>query len=170
MLFILTIKSLYLHGSIIPGLECAICKDKSSCYLCKYWLEFYKITWQQMTCSKEFCNNIQQYNVAFSITSVGVKIDNSVIRQSGLYCFKIQELHHLRDALFFYSDQTPIYAQIYILDTVEQLNVKRANNRNLDSVVMVNLQTIYHKWSLTIFVIDKLIILKQGSLSNKRYC
>jgi len=28
----------------------------------------------------------------------------------------------------------------------------------------------YHKWSLTRFVIEELMILKQGSLSNKRCC
>jgi len=77
------------------------------------------------------------------MTSVGVKINNSVTRQSGPYCFKIQgELHHLTGALLPHSDQTPIYAQIYILDTAEQLNVKRLNNRNLDPVVMDNLQTM----------------------------
>jgi len=40
-------------------------------------------------CSKEFCNNIRQYNAAFAMTSVGVKINNSVTKQSGPYCFKI---------------------------------------------------------------------------------
>jgi len=35
-----------------------------------------------------------------------------------------------------------MYVQIYILDTAEQLNVKRANNNNLDPVVMDNLQTM----------------------------
>jgi len=74
---------------------------------------------------------------------VGVKIDNSVTRQSGPYCFKIQgELHHLTGALLSHGDQTPIYAQIYILDTAEQLNIRRANNNNLDPVVMDNLQTM----------------------------
>jgi len=77
------------------------------------------------------------------MTSVGVKIDNSVTRQSGSYYFKIQgELHHLTGALLPHDDQTPIYAQIYILDTAEQLNVRRLNNRNLDPVVMNNLQTM----------------------------
>ena len=77
------------------------------------------------------------------MTSVGVKIDNSVTRQSGLYYFKIQrELHHLTGALLPHGDQTPMYAQIYILDTAEQLNVRRANNHNLDPVVMDNLQTM----------------------------
>jgi len=54
------------------------------------------------------------------MTSVEVKIDNSITRQFGPYCFKIQgELHHLTDTLLPHDDQTPIYAQIYILDTVE---------------------------------------------------
>jgi len=77
------------------------------------------------------------------MTLVGVKINNSVTRQSGPYCFKIQgELHHLTGALLSHGDQTPIYTQIYILDTVEQLNVRRLNNRNLDPIVMDNLQTM----------------------------
>ena len=75
------------------------------------------------------------------MTLVGVKIDNSVTRQSGPYCFKIQgELHHLTGALFPHGDDPPAYAQIYILDIAEQFNVRRLNNRNLDPVVMDNLQ------------------------------
>jgi len=93
--------------------------------------------------SREFHNNIRQYNAAFAMTSVGVKIDNSVTRQSGPYCFKIQgELHHLTGALLSHGDQTPMYVQIYILDTAVQLNVRRANNNNLDPIVMDNLQTM----------------------------
>jgi len=77
------------------------------------------------------------------MTSVGVRINNSVTRQFGPYCFKIQgELYYFTGALFPYGNQTPIYAQIYIFDTVEQLNVRRLNNRNLDLVVMDNLQTM----------------------------
>jgi len=74
------------------------------------------------------------------MTSVGVKIDNSVTRQSGSYCFKIQgELHHFTSTLLPHGDRTPIYAQIYTLNIIEQLNVKRANNNNLDPVVIDNL-------------------------------
>ena len=77
------------------------------------------------------------------MTSVGVKINNLVTRQSGPYCFKIQEeLYHLTGALFSYGDHPPTYAQIYILDTAEQLYVRRLNNRNLDPVVMDDLQTM----------------------------
>jgi len=77
------------------------------------------------------------------MTSVGVKIDNSVTRQFGSYCFKIQgELHHLTGALLPHGNQTPMYVQIYILDIAEQLNVRRTNNNNLDPVVIDNLQTM----------------------------
>ena len=66
--------------------------------------------------SREFCNNIQQYNAAFAITSVGVKIDNLVTRQSGPYYFKIQgELDHLTGALLPHGDQTPIYKSIFLI-------------------------------------------------------
>ena len=90
--------------------------------------------------SREFHNNIQQYNAAFAMTLVGVKTDNLVTRQLGPYYFKIQgELHHLTGALLSHGNQTPIYMQIYICNTAEQLNVRRANNNNLDSAVMDNL-------------------------------
>jgi len=93
--------------------------------------------------SREFRNNIQQYNAAFAMTSVGVKIDNLVTRQSGPYYFKIQgELHHLTGALLSHDDHSLTYTQIYILDTAEQLNIRRLNNRNLDPVVMDDLQTM----------------------------
>jgi len=54
---------------------------------------------------REFCNNIQQYNIAFAMTSVGVKINNLVTRQFGLYYFKIQrELHYLTGTFLFHAD------------------------------------------------------------------
>jgi len=105
--------------------------------------------------------------MAFAMTSVGVKIDNSVTRQSSSYCLKIQgELYYLTGAFLSHSDQTLMYVQIYILDTAEQLNIRRANNHNLDPVMIDNLQTmlldnhpyighyhhayeLYHKWLLT---------------------
>jgi len=50
--------------------------------------------------SREFCNNIWQYNKEFAMTLAGVKINNSMTRQFGPYCFKIQgELYYLTGAL-----------------------------------------------------------------------
>ena len=54
------------------------------------------------------------------MTLVGVKINNSITKQSEPYCLKIQNtLHYLIDAFLPYSDYTHIYAQIYILDITE---------------------------------------------------
>jgi len=77
------------------------------------------------------------------MTSGGVKIDNSVTRQSGPYFFKIQgELYHLTGVLFPHGNHPPAYAQIYIFDIAEQLNVRRLNNRNLNPVVIDDLSTM----------------------------
>jgi len=53
---------------------------------------------------ENFTIDLQQYNIAFAITLVEVKIDNLVTGQSGLYCFKIQgELYHLTNALLSHT-------------------------------------------------------------------
>jgi len=102
------------------------------------------------------------------MTSVGAKINNSVTRQSGSYCFKIQgELHHLTGPLLPHGDYTPIYAQIYILDTAEQLNVRRLNNRNLDPVVMDNLQTMLLD-SCPYIIVMPITLLGKSQLRSKR--
>ncbi|KAF5347794.1 hypothetical protein D9756_010287 [Leucocoprinus leucothites] len=63
---------------------------------------------------QEFYEDIRRYNAAFAMISVGVKLDASVLRGTGAYCFKIQgELHHLAGALLPLEGQTPKYAQIY---------------------------------------------------------
>jgi len=70
-----------------------------------------------------------------------VKINNSITRQSGPYYLKIQNtLHYLIGAFLPYGDYTHIYAQIYILDTTEQLNIKKNNNCNLNPMVIEDLQ------------------------------
>ena len=70
-----------------------------------------------------------------------MKINNSITRQSGPYYLKIQNtLHYLVDAFLLYGDYTHIYAQIYILDTTEQLNIKKNNNCNLNPMVIEDLQ------------------------------
>ena len=59
------------------------------------------------------------------MTSVGVKIDNSVTRQSGPYCFKIQgELHHLTGALLPHGDQTSMYALKGAKETISLAQAK----------------------------------------------
>ncbi|KAF5347950.1 hypothetical protein D9756_010186 [Leucocoprinus leucothites] len=91
---------------------------------------------------QEFYEDIRHYNAAFAMISVGVKLDASVLRGTGAYCFKIQgELHHLAGALLPLEGQTPKYAQIYVHEPEQQLEYRRRNNDNmLSDVVLGELQ------------------------------
>ena len=88
------------------------------------------------------------------MTSVEVKINNSVIRQSGLYYFKIQrKIYYLTSTLLFHADQTLIYAQIYILDTAEKLNVRRANNNRILLYMIGMIEKILGLWDTNSFIL-----------------
>ena len=88
------------------------------------------------------------------MTSVGVKINNSVTRQSGLYYFKIQrKIYYLTSTLLFHADQTPIYTQIYILDTAEQLNIRRANNNRILLYMIDMIEKILGLWDANSFIL-----------------
>jgi len=88
------------------------------------------------------------------MTSVGVKINNSVTRQSGLYYFKIQrKIYYLTSTLLFHADQTLIYAQIYILDTAEKLNVRRANNNRILLYMIGMIEKILGLWDTNSFIL-----------------
>jgi hypothetical protein len=96
--------------------------------------------------SDTFRKHIRQYNAAFAFTSVGVKIDHSVTNSSGPYAFKISgELHHLDGALLPVEGQQPAYAQLYIHDPMEALNVRGNRNQNLNPVIMTELQAMMHE-------------------------
>jgi hypothetical protein len=75
--------------------------------------------------SKEFRDKIRCYNSAFAFISIGVKVDPTVTRASGPYCFKISgKLHHLTGSLLPVQEgANPKYAQIYIHNPDEQLQI-----------------------------------------------
>jgi hypothetical protein len=96
--------------------------------------------------SGSFRKNIRQYNNAFAFTSVGVKIDNSVTRGTGPYCFKISgELHHSMGTLMPPGDHAPQFAQLYIYDPAEQANLRHHNNQNLDPQLIGEIQAMLHE-------------------------
>jgi len=81
--------------------------------------------------------HICQYNAAFAFTSVGVKIDHTVTSSSGPYAFKINgELHHLFGALLPEEGQQPMYAQLYVHDPAEALNIRGNQDDNLLPQIM----------------------------------
>src|ERR1700679_192599 len=96
--------------------------------------------------SLDFKKNIRQYNTAFAFTSVGVKVDQSVLDGSGPYSFRISgELRHLSGALLPSAGEAPKYAQLYIHDPQEQLAYREGRNNNLSRSVMTLIQGILNQ-------------------------
>ena len=89
--------------------------------------DLYNLFTGQHILSKEFLRDIWMYNNAFAFTSLGVHIDNRINTGPGRgpYCFKIQgELHHRLGSLLPADTGQPVkYAQIYIYDSVEAMNI-----------------------------------------------
>ena len=82
--------------------------------------------------SDSFRKHIHQYNATFAFTSLGVNIDHSVTSTSGPYAFKINgELHHLSKSLLPVKGEQPSYAQLYVHDPAEALNIRQNRNQNL---------------------------------------
>jgi len=137
-------RGLYPHGSIIPNLICTVCKNRFNYLLFNLWLKFYKTTWLEIIISQE--NFVIAYDSIIQLlpwlqwesksTTLSPNSQAPIVSR-----FK-KSFYHLTGAFLPHGDHIPIYVQIYILNIVEQLNVKRLNNRNLDPVVMNNLQTI----------------------------
>ena len=93
--------------------------------------------------SDTFRKHIRQYNAAFAFTSIGVNIDHSVTSSSGPYAFKINgELHHLAGSLLPVKGEQPSYAQLYVHDPAEALNIRQNRNQNLLPQIMTELQAM----------------------------
>ena len=96
--------------------------------------------------SKTFRQNIRPYNAAFAFTSLGVKIDHAVTNAPGPYSFRIHgALHHHAGALLPQENQPACYAQIYIHDDVTQVDMRMANNPQLQPTIMSELQAMIHE-------------------------
>nr|XP_043611794.1 uncharacterized protein LOC122583457 [Erigeron canadensis] len=73
--------------------------------------------------SKDFLDNIRRYNIMFSFTSLGAKVDHRVNSGHGPYVYRIhgQNYHSIGD-LFPQEGQPPKFCQLYIFDTDNELN------------------------------------------------
>ena len=101
--------------------------------------------------AKQFREHIRQYNAAVAFTSLGAEIDHSVNRGGGgPPVFKIHgELHHRIGPLLPPDGQSPVYAQLYILDSGEASNHRQERNDNLDPDLMYRLGGLIvdnHRW------------------------
>ncbi|KAK9704995.1 hypothetical protein RND81_07G025600 [Saponaria officinalis] len=76
--------------------------------------------------SKHFVENIRGYNMMFSFTSMGGKIDRSINQGRGPYTFKIGGQNvHLIGSLLPMDENPPKFAQLYIYDTNEEVRNRK---------------------------------------------
>jgi hypothetical protein len=92
--------------------------------------------------AKEFRSNIVQYNATFAFTSLGVKVDTSLLGR-GPPVFRIHgELRHLSGSLLPDASVYPSYSQLYVYDPHEAYRYRVLRNENLSLHTMRVLQQI----------------------------
>ena len=90
----------------------------------------------------DFHKNIMQYNAALAFTSLGVKIDHSIVG-CGLPVFCIHgELTHLTGSLLPPDNVHLSYSQLYIYDPHAAFGYRVSQNENLSLNTMVVLQQL----------------------------
>ena len=95
--------------------------------------------------SKNFMEHIRSYNSAMAFASMGAQVDESVIRRSGPYCYRIHgQIYHATSALHPREGESHKFAQLYILDSAQALHERMNNpaNSRCMTVVMENLQNL----------------------------
>lgn len=72
--------------------------------------------------SKHFQDNIRSYNMMFSFTSLGGKIETSINSGSGPYTFLLHgQNYHLLGSLLPEEGSRPKFSQLYIYDTENEV-------------------------------------------------
>ena len=97
--------------------------------------------------SPDFFKCIRQFNSALAFTSLGAKIDHSITGASGPYSFRVHgELCHRMGSLL---PENPTmeksYAQLYVHDPDEALDIRRHRNPQCNPSVMQNLQAMLYE-------------------------
>jgi hypothetical protein len=82
--------------------------------------------------AKNFGNHIRNYNNALAMTSLGCQQDHAINRAgAGPYVFKVQgSLYHETGSLMGRQGITPKYAQLYIYDSQEALDLRMNHGAN----------------------------------------
>ena len=97
--------------------------------------------------AKEFRVNIVQYNAAMAFTSLGVKVNESVLLH-GPPIFRIHgELHHLSGSLLPKETVAPCYSQLYIYDPHAAYQYCISQNKNLSLNTMQVLQYVMSNYN-----------------------
>ncbi|XP_022032829.1 uncharacterized protein LOC110933937 [Helianthus annuus] len=102
--------------------------------------------------SRNFMDNIRAYNMMFSFTSLGGKVDKSYQRGKGPYVFRLQgQNYHRMGSLFPNDGEEPKFSQLYIYDSQNevinrqkavssQIECKTTRNNQLDSTAIEGLK------------------------------
>ncbi|GJW84812.1 hypothetical protein Tco_0157957 [Tanacetum coccineum] len=73
--------------------------------------------------SKHYIQNIRRYNMMFSFTSMGAKVDESINKGQGPYIYRIQgQNFHRMGSLVPINCTTPKFCQLYIYDTENEVS------------------------------------------------
>ncbi len=93
----------------------------------------------------KFRNQIRMYNSVLAFTSLGAKVDESVIGGPGPYSFRIQgELYHKIGSLCPVEGQRPQFAQLYIHDTKHERQNRHVVMPSLDPTTLDRLLTMMY--------------------------
>lgn len=77
---------------------------------------------EELLQSKKFRDTIRVYNYVLSFTSIGMKMDYSVVHVPGPYTIQIQgQTHHRIGSLIPRQGRLPEYLQLYIFDTQNEV-------------------------------------------------
>ncbi|XP_021985604.1 uncharacterized protein LOC110881748 [Helianthus annuus] len=100
--------------------------------------------------SKHFLKNIRRYNSMFAFTSMGGKVDPTVNRGNGPFCYRISgENYHSIGSLLPENANKPKFCQLYIYDTENEVSNResifsRSKESPTSSSASVDRQLIQH--------------------------
>lgn len=92
--------------------------------------------------SSNFRKNIRPCNCMLDFTSFGVNVYKSVINRPGPFCYRIYcETYHRIGSLLPSEGQSPKFAQLYVIDTENEVRnrlAKTSNNERFRCEVLTN--------------------------------
>jgi hypothetical protein len=94
--------------------------------------------------SRNFRENIRQFNLALAFASFGASIEAGCVPGQGHYSFRIQGLsHHLSSNLWGVEpDKKYTYTQLYFIDPSSANQCRISNNSNCDPDSLIELDQI----------------------------
>jgi hypothetical protein len=82
--------------------------------------------------------NVCAYNKTFAFTSIGIKIDQTVLQGCGPYVFQIYgQMYHVIGSLLLDLEYKPDFVQLYIIDARQASEVKKRRFPNLNATIVL---------------------------------